>query len=81
MVAFRWLRELRKSGSVLAPVEFAAVNDNTSNGCTVSTNPLGSTVYNDVGPMVDGPEIVATSTKCVINLKIMGELVTSSWGF
>lgn len=69
------MRELRKPGSVLAPVEFAAVDNNTSNGCTVSTNPFGSTVYNNVCTVVDGPEIITTSPEGVINLETMSELM------
>ena len=69
MVSRRWLNKLWESSSILAPVELAAINDHTTNGGTVSSNPFSCTVDDNVGAVVYGAAEVATSSKCVINLK------------
>lgn len=69
MVSLRRLGELGESGRVLSPVEFAAVNDDTADGCSVTTDPLCGTVDDDVGPMRDGTAEEASRTESVINLQ------------
>lgn len=68
MVSLRWLNKLWESSSILAPVELAAIDDNTTNCGAMSSNPLGCTVNDNVGTVVDWAAEVATSSKCVINL-------------
>lgn len=68
MIALRGLNELRESLSVLSPIEVAAVNDNASNGGTMSTNPLGGAVNYNVGTVIDRASEVASSTEGVVNL-------------
>lgn len=53
---------------MLAPVEFAGVDDDTANGRSVSTDPFGSTVYNNVGAVFDRADEVAASTEGVVDL-------------
>lgn len=68
MITRRGLNELRKSLAILAPVKFARVDYDTSNGGTVAANPFGSGVNNNVGSMVDWPNEVSARTKRVVNL-------------
>lgn len=72
VITVRWLDHLRETFGILAPVELAAVDDDTSDGCAVAANPLGSAVDNDVRTVVYGPAEVAASTERVVNL---GQLV------
>jgi hypothetical protein len=74
MVAFGWLGELGETCGILAPVKFAAVYDDTSNGCPVAANPLGCTVYNNIGSMFDRPEEVTTGTEGVVDLETVRQL-------
>lgn len=53
---------------MLSPVKFAAVDNYTSDGGAVATNPLGGAVDNNVGTKIDGADEIAASSKGVINL-------------
>jgi len=68
VVTLRGLVELREASGVLAPVELARVYDNTSDGSTVTADPFGGRVDDDISTVVDGSDKVASSTKCVIDL-------------
>lgn len=68
MIALGRLNELWESLSVFTPVEFAAVNNDTSNSCAVATDPLGSTVDDNIGTVLDGLAEVSASTESVVNL-------------
>lgn len=67
MVAIRGLDHLRESLAVLAPVEAAAVNNNTANSRAVATNPLGRRVDNNVGTVLKRANKVASSAKGVVD--------------
>lgn len=66
MISFRGLGDPREF-VVLLPVEFAAVDNNTSDGGSVTANPFGCAVHDDVGAMVDGTDEVSTNAECVVN--------------
>ena len=53
---------------MLAPVKLAAIDDDTADSGTVTTNPLGRRVDNDIGAMIDRPDKVTASTERVVNL-------------
>ena len=59
---------LREAVGVLAPVKLARVDNDTTNGGTMATNPLGGRVNDDIGTMVDGSDKVTASTKGVVDL-------------
>jgi hypothetical protein len=40
VVTGRWLDELWETGGVLTPVELARVDNNTTNGCTMTSDPF-----------------------------------------
>lgn len=69
VVTLGGLNELGETGTVLSPVKLAAVDDDTSNGGAVATDPLGGGVDHDVGTMLDGSDEVATGTESVVNLE------------
>ena len=68
MIAFGGFHELRESSRMLAPVEFAAINNYPSNGSTVTTDPLGCAVYDNVGSMVKGTSKISARSKGIIHL-------------
>lgn len=68
VVTLRGLVELREASGVLTPVELARVYDDTSDGSTVTADPFGGRVDDDISAMVDGSDEVTSSTKCVIDL-------------
>lgn len=53
---------------MLAPVELAGVDNDTADGGTMATDPLGSRVDDDVGTVFDGSNKVTASTESVVNL-------------
>jgi hypothetical protein len=53
---------------VLVPVEAATVDNHSTDGSTVTADPLGGRVDNDVGAMLNGTDIVATCTESVVDL-------------
>ena len=68
MVSFGRIVELGKSLGVLAPVEFPAVDDHTSNGGAVSADPFGGRVHDDIGTVVERSAEITASAKGVIDL-------------
>ena len=68
VITLRRLNELGEALCVLAPVELAAVDDNTADGRAVAANPLCCAVDDDVRTVLDGSAEVAASTECVVNL-------------
>lgn len=75
---FSELREL----AALAPVELSAVNNNTTDGSAVTTDPLGSRVNNHISTVLNGADKVSTGTESVVdnqgNAGIVGNLGNSS---
>jgi hypothetical protein len=69
VVAVGGLGELGEAGSVLAPIELAAVDDDTANGGAVAADPLGGRVDDDVGAVLNGADKVAASTEGVVDLR------------
>ncbi len=69
MVAFGGVVELWEALGVLAPVEFPAVNNDATNGCSMSTDPLGRRVHDYISAVVDRPTEVASRAKRIINLE------------
>jgi hypothetical protein len=53
--------------ATLRPVEVATVDDDTTHGGTVTTNPLGEGVGDDVGTELDGALDVTTHTEGVVD--------------
>lgn len=53
---------------MLVPVEAAAVNNHSTDCSTMSANPLGRRMDNDVGAMLNRTDIIATCTKSVVDL-------------
>ena len=80
MVSFRRLREVREPS--IGPVKVSAVNNNTSNSGTMSTNPLGCGMDDNISTMLKGTDQVSTSTESVVNNQghtgIMGNLGNGS---
>lgn len=68
VVAFGGLGELREPRCVLAPVELAAVDDDTADGGAVATDPLGRAVHDNVRAVVDRAGKVSTGTEGIVNL-------------
>ena len=77
MVALSRLGKARELAR-LGPVELARVNDDTSDGGTVASNPLGSTVHNDVCAVLDWVDNIAAGTEGVVddqgNAMVVGDL-------
>jgi hypothetical protein len=69
VVAGRGLVELGEAVGVLEPVKLARVDDDTADGGAVSTDPLGGRVDDNIGAVVDGADVVTTSTEGVVNLR------------
>lgn len=67
------LDELGEAGRVLAPVELAAVDNDTGDGSAVAADPLGGGVDDDIGTMLNGSDEVATGTEGVVNLRHIAE--------
>lgn len=78
VVTLRGLVELREASGVFAPVEFARVYHNTSDGSTVTADPFGGRVDDDISAMVDGSDKVTSSTKGVIDLTSYQNLSSKS---
>ena len=53
---------------MLSPVEFATVDNYTSDGGAMAANPLGSAVDDNVGTKINGADEITASSKGVINL-------------
>jgi hypothetical protein len=68
VVARRWLVELGESSGVLSPVKLAAIDNDTADGGTMATNPLGSRVDDNIRAVVNWSDEVAASSKSVVNL-------------
>lgn len=69
VVAVRGLVELGEAVGVLEPVKLARVDDDTADSGAVTADPLGSRVDDNIGAVVDGADVVTTSTEGVVNLK------------
>ena len=61
-----WLGELRELAA-LAPVKLSAVDDHTTDSGTVTTDPLGSRVHNNIGTVLDGANKVSTGTESIVD--------------
>lgn len=61
--------ELGEAVFVLEPVKLARVDDDTADGGAVAADPLGGRVDDNIGAVVDGADVVTTSTKGVVNLE------------
>ena len=81
MVTLGWLDELGEPGSILAPVELSTVNHDSTNGGTMATDPLCSTVHDNVGTVVNWANEVAASAEGVIDLKVRFVSFASSYAF
>lgn len=66
VVSFTGLVELRETLGILAPVELSAVDDDTTDCCSVATDPLGRGVHDDVCAVVDGTNEVSSSAEGVV---------------
>lgn len=58
VITLGWFCESREL-VVLSPVEFSGIDNDTSDCVSVSTNPLGSTVDDDVGTIFDRLDDIA----------------------
>jgi hypothetical protein len=52
---------------VLAPVEFARVDNHAADGGTVAPDPFCGRVHNDVGAVGDGAAVVAAGTEGIVD--------------
>lgn len=68
VIPLRRLNELWESLSVFTPVEFTAVNDDTSNSCAVTTDPFRGAVDDNICTVLDGLAEVSASTESIVNL-------------
>lgn len=68
VVPCRWLDKLGEPSCILAPVKFAAVDDNPTNGGTMSSNPFSCTMDDNIGAVFEGTAEISTSSKCIVNL-------------
>lgn len=66
MIPICWLSEAREF-SALRPIEIATVDDYTTHGGAVATNPLRSAVSNDVGTKLDRRTDIAAHAKSIVN--------------
>ena len=62
--------ELRKALWTSAPIEFAAVNDDPSEGGSMATDPFGSRVYNNVDTVVYRPAKEACRCEGGVDLQL-----------
>ena len=74
VVALGRLDHLRELVAVLAPVELAAVDNDTGDGGAVAADPLGRGVHDDVGAVLDWAHKVAARTEGVIDLVVVSDL-------
>ena len=68
MITFRGIVELRKAFCVLPPIKLPGINYDSANRCTVTSNPFGCRVYDNICTVVDGPAEIATRAKGVVHL-------------
>jgi hypothetical protein len=68
VVAFRRLDHCWELGGILAPVELARINDDTADGGSMTADPFGGAVDNNVRAMVDGTDVEASRSERVVNL-------------
>ena len=68
MISLGGVVELRKSLGMLSPVKLSAVDDNPANGGTVSTNPFGCRVNDDIRAVVKRSAEIPSGTECVVDL-------------
>jgi hypothetical protein len=61
--------ELREASGVLAPIEFARIDNDTADGGSVAADPLCGRVDDDISTVVDGADEVTTGTKSVVDLE------------
>ena len=66
MVALRRASNLRKL-SRLHPVKFPGVDDNATNRCSMTTDPLGRAMHDNIRTELDGLNNVATSPEGVVD--------------
>lgn len=78
MITFSRLDKLGETLAVLAPIELSRVDNDTADGGTVTTNPFGSGVDDNISAVVNGADKVTASSKSVVHYKrdtfIMGNL-------
>lgn len=68
MISLGGVVELGKSLGMLSPVKLSAVDDNPANGGTMSTNPFGCRVNNDIRAVVKRSAEIPSGTECVVDL-------------
>jgi hypothetical protein len=68
VVPLGWFSKLWEASSILSPIKLAAVNDDTTDGGSMATDPFSSAVYDDIGTVCDGAAKEASSTECVVDL-------------
>lgn len=63
---------------MFAPVEVPGVDDDAADGCTVSADPFGGRVEDDVCTVVDRSAKVATGAESVVDLgNILSEMLST----
>ena len=67
MVTFRWSRELWELFWIILPWELTGINNQTTKGSTVTTNPFSSRVCDDICTVFDWLTEEPTGTKSVVN--------------
>jgi hypothetical protein len=66
--SWRWLNHLWESLTVLAPVELSRIDDDTANGCAMTSDPFSCGVNDDICSVVDRTNKVTASAEGVVNL-------------
>lgn len=67
VVTLGGLNHLGEALAVLAPVELAGIDDDATDGSTVTTNPLGGRVDDDISTVLDGADEVTAGAEGVVD--------------
>jgi hypothetical protein len=58
MITFGWFGERGKLPG--SPVKLAGINHDSSDGCTMTTYPLGSRMNDNIGTVIDGSDDISS---------------------
>ena len=53
---------------MLAPIEFSRIDDDASNGSSMTSDPLCCRVNNNIRAVLNRANVIAASSKCVVSV-------------
>jgi hypothetical protein len=71
MISKGWFSKFREF--TIRPVEFTSINNNATNGCTMTSNPFSSRMDNDISTIINWLYNITSSTKCTLNYLVQIE--------